>query len=153
MSNWDQFFSRPKVFFMTHSWIFKRFNVEYLENISQMQEGTIKYTPIKYICSKKEGGIKAKVYIYYLYDVILLLKIVQGRKRCLKITKSEPSYFMNGFKYETCKNVLDNFLEMTKELELEYIFNSYIRRARLCNAYSFNLKYWVEIRWYSYDSG
>ena len=106
MSNWDQFFSRPKVFFMTHPWIFKRFNVEYLENISQMQEGTIKYTPIKYICSKKEGGVKAKVYIYYLYDVILLLKIVQARKRCLKITKSERSYFMNGFKYETCKNFL-----------------------------------------------
>lgn len=71
-----------------------------------MQEGTIKYTPIKYICSKKEGGVKAKVYIYYLYDVILLLKIVQARKRCLKITKSERSYFMNGFKYETCKNFL-----------------------------------------------
>ena len=30
---------------------------------------------------------------------------------------------MDGSKYEICKNFLDNFLEMTKELELEYIFD------------------------------
>ena len=52
-----------------------------------------------------------------------MLKSKQGRKRYLKITKSERTYFMDGSKYEICKNFLVNFLEMTKELDLEYIFD------------------------------
>ena len=30
------------------------------------------------------------------YDIILLFKSVQGGRRCLKITKSERTYFMDG---------------------------------------------------------
>ena len=45
--------------------------------------------------SESEGA-KAKTYIYCFYDVILLFKSVQGGKWCLKITKFESTYFMDG---------------------------------------------------------
>ena len=42
------------------------------------------------------SGVKAKAYIFCFYDVILLFKSVQGGKGCLKITKFERTYFMDG---------------------------------------------------------
>ena len=42
-------------------------------------------------------GIKAKAYMYCFYDAILLFKsIYKGGRGCLKITKFERTYFMDG---------------------------------------------------------
>lgn len=43
----------------------------------------------------REGG-KAKAYIYSFYDVILLFKSFQEGRGCLKITRFDRTYFMDG---------------------------------------------------------
>ena len=58
--------------------------------------GIDKGPSIKYVRSKADGGVKAKAYIRCFYDIILLFKSVQGGRRCLKITKLERTYFMDG---------------------------------------------------------
>ena len=45
---------------------------------------------------KERERVKDKAYIYCFFDVILLFKSVQGERRCLKITKFERTYFMDG---------------------------------------------------------
>ena len=50
---------------------------------------------IKYVRFKGEGGGQGKS-IYCFYDIILLFKSVQGGRGCLKITKFERTYFMDG---------------------------------------------------------
>ena len=45
---------------------------------------------------KEREGVKEKAYIYCFFDVILLFESVQGERRCLKITKFERTYFMDG---------------------------------------------------------
>ena len=48
-----------------------------------------------YGLSVREGA-KAKAYIYYFDDVILLFENVQGGSKCLKITKFECTCFVDG---------------------------------------------------------
>ena len=50
---------------------------------------------IKYVRFKGEGGGQGES-IYCFYDIILLFKSVQGGRGCLKITKFERTYFMDG---------------------------------------------------------
>ena len=38
----------------------------------------------------------AEAYICYFYDIILLFKSVQEGKGCLKITRFDRTYFMDG---------------------------------------------------------
>ena len=41
-------------------------------------------------------GVKAKAYISCFYGFVLLFKSVQEGRGCLKITKFERAYFMDG---------------------------------------------------------
>ena len=45
---------------------------------------------------KERERVKEKAYIYCFFDVIPLFKSVQGERRCLRITKFERTYFMDG---------------------------------------------------------
>ena len=51
---------------------------------------------IKYYALRRRKGVKAKAYTYCFYDAILLFKSVQEGRGCLKITKFERTYFMDG---------------------------------------------------------
>ena len=55
----------------------------------------LKDHPWNMYAPREKEGVKAKAYIYCFSDVILLFKSVQGQ-HCLKITKSEGTYLLDG---------------------------------------------------------
>ena len=60
-------------------------------------------------------GVRVKAYFYCFYDVILLFSSIQGGS--LKITKFEPTYFLNGPRHYTNLNMMEKE-EVTNQIQI-----------------------------------